>query len=241
MPQGKLGASSHDPVAVRSGPYQHKRIIDRSGPVKLPKNENAAQFTFIAALPTMTRNVEMMTAGKLVQSGGWLKSNDLKLLANQQAEKKRKELDGADPLKKIFTKDSNRNIKGLRGDFDVDELAELVPELKKTVDQARKGAAKKNKQPELDSGKVGNPIKVHESFGEDLGRSKTKKRARDEAINRAISAVTGGNTSSDHAATADQPHSKKSRSQQMSNRSRASGVGESLAPLFGGPTDTFTL
>jgi hypothetical protein len=76
MPQrdAKLGSTAARRqlgVPERAG-YARKREVDRSGPVKAPKSAFALSTmnaNYRASLGRMTRNVEMIAAGKLVNEG----------------------------------------------------------------------------------------------------------------------------------------------------------------------------
>lgn len=76
MPQGKTGADRA--AATLTVPAQHGAVYQRKpekqapGPVKGAKSARAAasqNVNFTNALGTMTRNAEMLAAGKLLQEG----------------------------------------------------------------------------------------------------------------------------------------------------------------------------
>lgn len=78
MPQGKVAAK---PVAViskgeRYAPRVAAEELRKGGRLKAPKSELAKtkiNQNFVEALPTMTRNVEMITAGRLIAQGSTLR------------------------------------------------------------------------------------------------------------------------------------------------------------------------
>lgn len=93
MPQGKDFASSSASAALgvhaTKGGYERKPKVLPGGPVRAPKTERAAQATsqaFQAALGGMTRNFEMIAAGKLIAAGSALRMGDFKRAAEDQLE-----------------------------------------------------------------------------------------------------------------------------------------------------------
>jgi hypothetical protein len=77
MPQGKKGggraaAATLTVPADRGAVYQRKPEKQAPGPIKAAKSARAAasqNVNFTNALGTMTRNAEMLAAGKLLQEG----------------------------------------------------------------------------------------------------------------------------------------------------------------------------
>jgi|APLak6261671146_1056082.scaffolds.fasta_scaffold64317_1 hypothetical protein len=80
MPQGKVSDKAKSAPGIPKSERYAKRVAQeeqrKGGPVKAPKTETAAaqvNQNFIAALPTMTRNAEMIAAGKLIAQGSSLR------------------------------------------------------------------------------------------------------------------------------------------------------------------------
>lgn len=78
MPQGKVTgkAASLVPRGDRYAPRVAADELRKGGRLKAPKSELAKSKinqNFVEALPTMTRNVEMITAGRLIAQGSMLK------------------------------------------------------------------------------------------------------------------------------------------------------------------------
>lgn len=119
--------------------YSRKRDVDRSGPRKLPKSDKASKnlnMNFVRSLSTMTRNAEMIAAGKFVRSGKSLATPSLQQQAAKQLERDRKS-----SAKTTFDPDSRKHVKGQRGAVDLDELGDLVPQLRSQLDAIRQEKA----------------------------------------------------------------------------------------------------
>jgi hypothetical protein len=94
MPQGKASSKkASGPIGLPKHERYAKRVAEeeqrKGGPVKAAKSEEArsqVNQNFIAALPTMTRNAEMISAGKLIAQGSNLRTGELKKLAAEQLE-----------------------------------------------------------------------------------------------------------------------------------------------------------
>lgn len=93
MPQGKAPTKKGGPVGIPKHERYAKRVAaeeaKKGGPIKAPKSAEAASQAnqnFIDALPTMTRNAEMISAGKLIAQGSNLRMGELKKLAAEQLE-----------------------------------------------------------------------------------------------------------------------------------------------------------
>lgn len=128
MPQGEKLNKTDIVVPQKEGYTRKPKNVKRGGPMGIIVNER-----FAAALPSMTRNIEHIIAGKAVQDGAHLIMRDVKdngsAAVKERASLKRKRNEVSVLLSK------GRNAKGVRGEFDVDELAELAPELKKLLTQ----------------------------------------------------------------------------------------------------------
>jgi len=138
MPQGGDGGSKKRPRALVPEKVTYSRKaeateVKRGGPLNHTINP-----TFAAALPGMIRNIELIAAGKAMQSGIGLHTNDMKQAgATEMKSIKLKRVKGANKgsteVAKIVSR--GRNAKGIRGKFDIDELAALQPDLKKVVNK----------------------------------------------------------------------------------------------------------
>jgi uncharacterized membrane protein YgcG len=138
MPQGGDGGSKKRPRSLVPEKATYSRKADstevkRGGPLNHTINP-----TFAAALPGMIRNIELIAAGKAMQSGIGLHTHDMKSAgAIEMKSIKLKRVKGANKGATEVAKIVNRgrNAKGIRGKFDIDELAALQPDLKKVVNK----------------------------------------------------------------------------------------------------------
>jgi uncharacterized membrane protein YgcG len=137
MPQGDGGSKKRPrslvPEQVTYSRKAEASEVKRGGPLNHTINP-----TFAAALPGMIRNIELIAAGKAMQSGIGLHTNDMKQAgATEMKSIKLKRVKGANKgsteVAKIVSR--GQNAKGIRGKFDIDELAALQPELKKVVNK----------------------------------------------------------------------------------------------------------
>jgi hypothetical protein len=88
-----------------------------------------------AALHGITRNIEQLVAGKLVQSGAKVHLTDIKRVGAAEVKDKAQQRKRANKVSELL--DKGRNLKGVRGEFNADELAELDPELKGILDHRK--------------------------------------------------------------------------------------------------------
>jgi hypothetical protein len=190
MPQGEKLKKS-DLVVPKTEAYARKpKNVRRGGPMGIMVNDN-----FAAALPSMTRNIEQIIAGKAVQDGAFLLLNDVKEKGatdvKEHASLKRKRNEVSVLLSR------GRNAKGVRGEYDLDELAELEPELKKLVTERMKtsgggsgggsGGKKGSSSAEDDSASA-----AISNFVNDLGISRGKKRGGGGSGSASASGGGGG-------------------------------------------------
>jgi hypothetical protein len=92
MPQGGHRTDSLIDVPETKG-YNRKKVINTAGPKILPKSTKSSKnvnMNFIHSLSTMTRNAEMIAAGKFVRSGKTLTTPSLQQQATKQLEMDRK-------------------------------------------------------------------------------------------------------------------------------------------------------
>lgn len=137
MPQGeKLGKPGL--VVPDKQEYARKnKNVKRGGPMDKQSNQ-----LYIKNLPGMIRNVESIAAGKAVQSGSTIRLGEIKEKGKEELKTKAAGKRAENLVTKVLKK--GRNAKGVRGEFDIEQLAELAPELRKLVDQR---AASKPKGP----------------------------------------------------------------------------------------------
>ena len=134
MPQGDDAANSG--IAVKQHTYKRKREnVRRSG--ARGTGGLAAQINpnFLKSLPSMTRDIEQLTAGKLLQSGQTLRLNDIREIGKQEVKAKGIKRKRANPITELLSK--GKNVRGIKGEFDASELAELDPELKSLMDHRK--------------------------------------------------------------------------------------------------------
>ena len=136
MPQKDVRSRRADAGLGAPSTYDRKKSHARVGPIKGPKTEKAAgtlNMGFLNGLGGMIRNVEMITAAKLVNEGRIFRTGELKRLADEQLAMAHKTLNrtGKVPLLE------KKHVKGIRGTLDLEEMAELVPSLKKHLDKEK--------------------------------------------------------------------------------------------------------
>jgi hypothetical protein len=138
MPQGDSSAAG----APAKEQYVRKKESRRSGAQGVGGRAAQINPNFGRALPSMVRDIEDAAAGKLLRSGASMKLDDLKRAGvdeNKAIAKKRKRVN---PVSALLAR--GRNIKGLRGEFSAEELAELDPDLKRLMaERERTGGAKR--------------------------------------------------------------------------------------------------
>jgi uncharacterized membrane protein YgcG len=138
MPQGGDGGSKKRPRSLVPEKTTYSRKSDPSDVKRGGPLNHTINPTFAAALPGMIRNIELIAAGKAMQSGIGLHTNDMKSAgAIEMKSIKLKRVKGANKGATEVAKIVNRgrNAKGIRGKFDIDELAALQPDLKKVVNK----------------------------------------------------------------------------------------------------------
>lgn len=104
--------------------------------------QNAA---FKAGLGKMISDIEAITAAKLVKSGAGVQLSDIKRIGAGEIKSSNKKRARPNAISKILSR--GKNLKGVRGDFDISELADLDDELKVFIDHRRKTAGGGEKKP----------------------------------------------------------------------------------------------
>ena len=239
MPQGEHTSTTASGAPAPPRPSRRPRA-PHVGPVIGPKTAAGAlgvNMAFRAGLHTMTRNIEMIAAGKLAQAGGFLRTGDLKRAAGSQLAFQR-ELDADKKVGSAVTATAGLlakaaaggRIKGMRGPaLELDELVGLVPALKAHVDAAKKSAATSrvlNAERRLSSGGL-------EEVAAGPAPGAKRRRAEASLMERAITgaAEPGEAVGGEEGA----PSAKRPRPQPSSTRGSAPSAEElQLAPLFGG-------
>ncbi len=139
MPQNDKASKSS--VAVPSHhleTYARKKPTERRG----GPNGRPLDAKLVTALPGLVRNIEAIVAGRAAQSGTFMRLKEMKEVGSREVEEKRakaggQRVNGVKAVNKVLEK--ARNAKGVRGGFDVEELAELAPELKDLIAAAGGG------------------------------------------------------------------------------------------------------
>jgi hypothetical protein len=127
MPQGDDSAKSEG--APRSSTYQRKRVnVRRSGAKGVGGLAAQINPNFLKSLPSITRNIEQLTAGKLLQSGLGLHMTDIRASGKSEMKAKGKKRRRVNPISALLLR--GKNLKGVKGEFDTEELAALDPELR---------------------------------------------------------------------------------------------------------------
>jgi hypothetical protein len=127
-----LAASEHG--APSGGVAGRPRAAKKGGPLARHRITPA----LAAALPGLTRNIEQMAAARLVRSGATVRLTDVKKSADAEAALKRAEKSSRAAGKAVSAiLARGKNAKGVRGEFDANELAELDPELKTLLEHRR--------------------------------------------------------------------------------------------------------
>ena len=135
MPQGDDSAKS-DAGGGAKPTYQRKRLnVRRSGARGVGGLAAQINPNYLASLPSITRNIEQLTAGKLLQSGLGLHLTDIRDSGKQEVKAKGIKRKRANPITTLLQR--GKNLKGVKGEFDAEELAALDPELRTMLDHRR--------------------------------------------------------------------------------------------------------
>jgi hypothetical protein len=140
MPQGEKYRPSALVVPEREEYGKKRHDVKRGGPLVF--HAAAANPGFASALHHMIGTIETIAAGKAARAGGSMRLGDVRKRGEVEAAAKRAEARaeapgprGKESVAKVLAK--CRNAKGVRGGFDVEELAELAPELKALLGQGQ--------------------------------------------------------------------------------------------------------
>jgi hypothetical protein len=132
MPQG---AESTTGAPVKEA-YARKRVDVKRGGSGVGQGFSAMQNPrFKAALGGMILDIEAIAAAKLLRSGASVKMADIKRVGQTEVRSAAKKRARPNAVSNVLGR--GRNLKGLRGDYSAEELAELDPELKVIVDHRR--------------------------------------------------------------------------------------------------------
>lgn len=132
MPQG---AESSTGAPVKET-YARKRTDVKRGGSGVGQGFSAMQNPrFKAALGGMILDIEAIAAAKLLRSGASVKMADIKRVGQTEVRSAAKKRARPNAVSNVLGR--GRNLKGLRGDYSAEELAELDPELKIIVDHRR--------------------------------------------------------------------------------------------------------
>lgn len=133
--------TSSSASAVQEYRKEKKCMKKKGGPMNHIVNPN-----FTAALPGMIRNIEGIIAAKANLANSHIHLADIKVRGENEVKEKRKEMQKSLQRNKLVKKvlKKSRNAKGVRGEFDVDELSELSPELQQILINQQKQKATKN-------------------------------------------------------------------------------------------------
>ena len=167
----KVPSTTNASSPIQEYRKEKKLMAKRGGPMNKIVNPN-----FSAALPGMIRNIEGIVAAKANQANSHIHLADIKERGEQEVKEKRKEMlkstQRNKQVKKVLKK--SRNAKGVRGEFDVEELAELSPELQKIlVDQQQQKQQEKKLKQQQD-------IEDNDSLSNNNKKKTNKKRPRTE-------------------------------------------------------------
>jgi hypothetical protein len=137
MPQGDGSASG----APTKSTYSRKRSAAemKKGGANVGTSGMALQnAAFKAGLGKMISDIEAITAAKLVKSGAGVQLSDIKRIGAGEIKSSNKKRARPNAISRILSR--GKNLKGVRGDFDISELADLDDELKVFIDHRRKTA-----------------------------------------------------------------------------------------------------
>ena len=140
MPQGEEVGAGNSTKAT----YKRKREnVRRSGAQGVGGRAAQMNPNYLSALPGMVRDVEQIAAGKLLQSGATLKLRDIRESGVIEKKKNTGKKKKVNPVTAVLAR--SKNLKGVKGSFDVEELANVDPELRTLLNnrKATSGAAKK--------------------------------------------------------------------------------------------------
>lgn len=141
MPQGEGSSSGGQVKALYKGKKSAAEM--KKGGANVGLTGMALQnLAFKAGLGKMITDIESIAAAKLVKSGAAIQLSDLKRIGQGEIRTQGKKRARVNAVTQVLTR--GRNLKGVRGEIDVDELAELDPELKAYVDH-RKATSGKGK------------------------------------------------------------------------------------------------
>jgi hypothetical protein len=134
MPQGE-GSSSGGQVKTLYAKKRSAAEVKKGGANVGLTGMALQNLAFKAGLGKMISDIEAIAAAKLVKSGAAVQLSDLKRIGQGEIRTQGKKRARVNAVTSVLTR--GRNLKGVRGEIDVDELAELDPELKAYVDHRK--------------------------------------------------------------------------------------------------------
>ena len=134
MPQGE-GSSSGGQVKTLYAKKRSAAEVKKGGANVGLTGMALQNLAFKAGLGKMISDIEAIAAAKLVKSGAAVQLSDLKRIGQGEIRTQGKKRARVNAVTSVLAR--GRNLKGVRGEIDVDELAELDPELKAYVDHRK--------------------------------------------------------------------------------------------------------
>lgn len=172
MVQGDLKSKKPSSVVPEKKEYTgRERNVKKGGP-----REAALTPGFAAALPGMIKTAEAIAASRLTRSGAKIRLNEIKELASEEIKMKAEANRKRNYVSEVLSR--TRNVKGVRGEFDAEELAKLDPELKAILDKRHVSQGGKPKKSADESNDLARVSLDDSSLTNAKGSSKGVKRLK---------------------------------------------------------------